>query len=253
MARTFEPTEERGTLAVRDGLRRCAVAAPLVILLGVAFGCASAREMASDAAYVLNPFASTDVAVHGIERLGPYLLVEVYGRREQIRLLAPASPVCAGMLEPEAQLRYQKGGHFGRLQRDGETCDPVGVASLEAWRNRHSRRRTGTQVVPRATARFTLVDETERYLLVRGRFPLASRVGIPAGFDLVALLPANEVCREAVELGQTSIEFRPAGRMPFRLLVSGRSCVIEGFAQPIAPATARAQRLPGSSGVKSGS
>jgi hypothetical protein len=29
------------------------------------------------------------------------------------------------------------------------------------------------------------------------------------------------------------MEFRPAGREPFRLIVSGQSCVIEGFATPV--------------------
>jgi hypothetical protein len=119
------------------------------------------------------------------------------------------------------------------LQRDGEQCDAAGVASLEAWRNRQPRRRTGAQVVPRATARFSLVSEDERHILVRGRFPLASRVQIPAGFDLVAMLPANDVCRQAVSRGQGSMEFRPAGSEPFRILVGGQSCRIEGFATPV--------------------
>jgi hypothetical protein len=224
-----------------------------VAVFGMAFGCASARDAASDAAYVLNPVGAADVSVQSVSALGPYLLVEVVGRREQLRLLAPASPECQRMLQPEAMLRYQKAGLFGRLQRDGERCDPVGVASLEAWRNRQPRRRTGAQVVPRGTARFTLVDETAQHLLVRGRFPLASRIGIPAGFDLVAVLPANDVCRTAAARGEASIEFRPAGRVPFRLLVSGESCVIEGFAQPLDTVQERAQRLPGASGVKLGS
>jgi hypothetical protein len=68
---------------------------------------------------------------------------------------------------------------------------------------------------------------------VRGRFPLASEIRVPSGADLVALLPANEVCRTAVARGQVSLEFRAAGRDPFRLLVGRDACVIEGFAMPI--------------------
>jgi hypothetical protein len=230
-----------------------ALAAFLAACLGAALGCAGARDAASRAGYTLNPFGSTDVAVNAVSALGPYLLVEVVGRKERLRLLVPASPACAEMLQPEAQLRYQKEGLFGRLQRDGESCDPDGVASLVAWRSRQPRHRAGTQVIPRATARFALVHETERHLLVRGRFPLASRIGIPAGFDLVALLPANAVCRAAAARGEASLEFRPAGNDVFRLLAGGEACVIEGFARPIDAAAERAQRLPGSSGVKSGS
>lgn len=202
-------------------------------LLGSTFGCAAARDFGSDAAYVLNPFGGTDVDVAAVSALGPYLLVEVSGRREQLRLMTPTSAPCTAIARPGARIRYRKSGVFGRLESDGEHCDAVGVASLEAWRNRQPRRRSGRQLVPRATARFVPAAETERSLLVRGRFPLASRVHIPAGFDLVAMLPANAPCRRARDRGLGSLEFRPAGRDPFRLVVDGDECVIEGFATPI--------------------
>jgi hypothetical protein len=137
------------------------------------------------------------------------------------------------VLQSEAQVRYQRSGNFGRFERDGESCDAVGVASLEAWRNRQPRRRANVQGVPRATARFALVGESERYLLVRGRFPLASEIRVPSGADLVAVLPADEACRTAALRGQVSLEFRAAGRDPFRLLVGRDTCVIEGFAMPL--------------------
>lgn len=203
------------------------------VVLGSSFGCATVRDAASDAAYVLNPFSGTELGVAAVSAIGPYLLVDVSGRREQLRLMTPISAACTAIAQPEAKVRYQKSGVFGRLERNGERCDAVGVASLEAWRNRQPRRRTGAQVVPRATARFAQIAETDRYLLVRGRFPLASRVKIPAGFDLVALLPANAACRAARDRGQGSLEFRPAGRDPFRLPVGSDTCVIEGFATPI--------------------
>ena len=181
---------------------------------------------------MLNPFAGTELGVAAESTIGPYLLVDVSGRREQLRLMTPISPACTAIAQPEARVRYQKSCVFGRLERHGERCDAVGVASLEAWRNRQLRRRSA-QVVPRATARFGPVAETDQYLLVRGRFPLASRVQIPAGFDLVALLPANATCRAVRDRGQASLEFRPAGRDPFRLPVGSDACVIEGFATPI--------------------
>jgi hypothetical protein len=246
----MKPTPPSEALGMRPAPLRAAF---LAACLGAALGCAGARDAASRAGYALNPFASTEVAVHGVSAVGPYLLVEVVGRKERLRLLVPASPACAEMLQPEAQLRYQKSGLFGRLQRDEASCDPDGVASLAAWRNRQPRHRTGTQVIPRATARFAVVHESEHHLLLRGRFPLASRIGIPSGFDLVALLPASAVCRAAAARGEVSLEFRPAGNDVFRLLAGGEACVIEGFARPIDAAAERAQRLPGSSGVKLGS
>lgn len=194
-------------------------------------GCTQARDAASSAAYSLNPFGATDLSVNAVSVQGPYLLADVSGRKEQLRLLAPITAACTVVLQPEGRVRYRRFGVFGRLSRDEETCDPVGIASLQQWRDRQPRRRSA-QMVPRATARFSPLAETETYLLVRGRFPLAARVNIPAGFDLVALLPANDVCRAVVARGQASIEFRPAGRDPFRLLSGSDACVVEGFAIP---------------------
>lgn len=214
------------------GRARAALAAAA---LAATFACAEARDIGGDVAHTLNPFSGTEVTVQSVSVLGPYLLFEIASRRENLRLLAPATPECAALLQPEARVRYQKSGVFGQIQSDAGSCDVAGVAALEAWRSRQPRTGGPNQVVPRATARFTLLSQDERHILVRGRFPLASRVRIPAGFDLVAMLPANDVCREAVARGELSMEFRPAGRDPFRLIVSGQSCVIQGFATPVEP------------------
>jgi hypothetical protein len=211
--------------------KRALLAVAALLLASALYGCTQARDVASSAAYSLNPFGATDLSVNAVSVQGPYLLADVSGRKEQLRLMAPITPACTSVLQPEGRVRYRKSGVFGRVERDGETCDPVGIASLEQWRNRQPRRRSA-QMVPRATARFSPLAETETHLLVRGRFPLASRVNIPAGFDLVALLPASDVCRAVVARGQASIEFRPAGRDPFRLLSGSDACVIEGFAMP---------------------
>jgi hypothetical protein len=213
-------------------------AAVAIVLVAAMFGCASTRDAVGDAVYVLNPWGSADVTVRSVAPFGPYLLFDVDGRREQLRLLAADSPVCRQVLQPEARLRYQKSGVFGRLHRaDGEFCDALGVLSLQAWRDRQPRRRTGRSIIPRATARFTLTGEAENRLLTRGRFPLASQVHIPAGFDLVAILPANPTCRTLASRGQATMEFRVSGPDPFRLLLGSDACVIEGFAMPADAAT----------------
>ena len=207
--------------------------AAALALLCAATGCAAAGDAASYTAHVLNPFSGSDVTVKSVSMVGPYLLVDFSGRMEQLRLLTPASPECSRVLQSEAGLRYQRAGNFGRLERGDEGCDAVGVASLEAWRNRQPRRRANVQGVPRATARFSLLAETPKYLLVRGRFPLASEIRVPSGADLVAMLPADAACRAAASRGEVTLEFRAAGRDPFRLLVGRETCVIEGFATPV--------------------
>jgi hypothetical protein len=205
----------------------------LAVLVYAALGCAGARDAASHAAYEANPFSSTDLTVKSVSLLEPYLLAEIVGRDERLRVLVPASPECSRVCQSEAAVRYQKSGNFGLLERGDARCDVVGIASLEAWRDRQPRRRARAEVLPRATARFAPVGGNDRHLIVRGRFPLASEIRVPSGADLVAVLPANDVCRSVVARGESTLEFRPAGRGPFRLLAGSDACVIEGFAMPI--------------------
>lgn len=206
-----------------------AIFAVLAIVAGA--GCETAQRVGGDVVYELNPFGATDLTVYGVEVVGPYLLAELGGRRERLRVVAPANDGCAALLRPEARLRYAKSGTFGRVESDDDGCNLTGVASLAEWRDRQPRRRGG--LVPRATARFTTLAETPSTLLLRGRFPLAAKIGIPASYDLVALVPNDAPCRAAAERGEASLEFRPAGSMPFRILVDGASCVVTGFAIPL--------------------
>jgi hypothetical protein len=194
--------------------------------------CAQAKEVGLEAGRELNPFGSREATVMRLERHGPYLLAELSGRRANLSMLVPADAICAQVLEVESQVRFRRHGNFGRFERGDAFCDAVGVASLAAWRDR--RPRAPGPPVPRATVRFRLLERDPELVLVRGRFPLASRVGIPAGFDLVALLPANDDnCARAIERGEGSMEFRAAGPQPFRLVGERGTCPVLGFAQPL--------------------
>lgn len=202
-----------------------------VLCLGVA--CEATRQIGTDVAYELNPFGSTDLTVHAVSVHGPYLLAELSGRGERARFLAPPSEPCVALLVPEKRLVYGKSGTFGKVSDGGTRCDLYGVASLEVWRDRQPRKRGG--LVPRSAARYTLLARDDAYLLVRGRFALANKVAIPGAYDLVAMLPNDPVCREAVERGEASLEFRPAGPSVYRLTVGSSFCPVEGFAIPLAP------------------
>jgi hypothetical protein len=68
---------------------------------------------------------------------------------------------------------------------------------------------------------------------MRGRFALASGVGVPGSFDVVAVVPQDAPCRQAASRGESSLELRQSGRDPFRLLVAGEGCVVAGFALPV--------------------
>lgn len=216
-----------------EGRRRAAAARALALATVVTcLGCETAQQAGETVAFELNPFGSTETLVIDIEVHGPYLLADLRGRQIDLRFLAPRTETCAAVLAPEARLRYLKHGVFGRFLRDDEQCDAAGVMSLAAWRDRNPR--TGGGVVPRATVRYGVVFRDDDFIFLRGRFPLTARIGIPAGYDLVAVLPNAAPCTTLAERREASMEFRPAGRAPYRILAGDGVCEVAGFATPVA-------------------
>jgi hypothetical protein len=209
-------------------LRRALVLGTIAI--ATLAGCESAKVAAGDAAYQLNPVGEAELTVRSVDVHGPYLVAELFGRREEMQFVAPANAECAALLRPEARLVYAKFGVFGRVASGEQSCTFIGVASLAAWRDRQPRRRGG--LVPSGTALYSEVFRDDRMLLLRGRFPTVNRIGIPAAYDLVALVPNDPTCREAAARGRSSIEFRIAGPDAFRLMVGDTPCVPTGFAIP---------------------
>ncbi len=208
-----------------------------LLLIGLVAGCDATRRTARGVEQGLNPFAASKISILRLDRHGPYLLVEFRSRRALLTILAPADDeVCARMLRPEASLVYRKQGNFGRFEHDGEQCDPVGVGSLAAWRDRQPRGASGGSLIPRRAARFREIDRDESVVLVRGRFPLAGRVGVPNGQDVVALLPNEPVCARAIETGTASLEFFPTGRQALRLVGDRASCPVLALALPLTAA-----------------
>ncbi len=203
-----------------------------VALLGfLMLGCETAKHAGENVLYGINPVATTDALVLGVSTHGAYLLVSLAGPLAELRFFAPATEACRQVLAPDARVNYGKSGVFGRFRRDDAICDPVGVASLAAWRDRQPRR-LGPPV-PRATAYYRLVQQDPELIFLRGRFPLASRVNIPGGYDLVAVLPNTEPCVAVAAQGEASLEFRVAGPEPFQMLAGGPICDVFGFALPL--------------------
>jgi hypothetical protein len=226
----------RGTSRRRAAIRWVGLAAAL------ALGCQSARETA---AFRLNPFGSTEVGVVSREARGPYLFVHVRGSQLDLGFAVPATAECSRVLEPDRTVRYEKSGSFGRFVREGDACDAVGSLSLAAWRDRQPRRRNPTgALLPRSSASYTVVHRDDDLILLRGRFALASHVGIPGAWDVVAVVGTSPACQAAAGRRAASLEFRPAGPVPFRLLAGGEPCPVEGFVKPVEsrPAAAAAAR-----------
>jgi hypothetical protein len=161
---------------------------------------------------------------------GPYLDVQLHGEAE-LRFLVPADEVCTRVLRPEAQVEYWTRGPFGELRSGEDTCTPLGVGDLAAWRDRKPRVAEATPV-PSSRADFEILHRDEEVVLLRGRFLLANRVGFSNTGDLVAMVPNTEHCREAIADGEDTLLFHPIGREAFTLMVEGGACPVAGFAIP---------------------
>ncbi len=140
---------------------------------------------------------------------------------------------CRALLLLETTVSYVSRGPLGVVTNEaGDRCEPVGIASLQEWRDRSSRRRTGTPV-PRAQATFEIVHRYEGLVFARGRFPLATLVGWTGAEDTIALLPNDGGCRRPIDAGVATMEFRFSGQRPYRLVAGGESCPIVGFVRPL--------------------
>ena len=149
-----------------------------------------------------------------------------------LRFFFPDNDVCRKILRRDAEVIYVKRGPLGEVQNEaGERCEPVGIASLRAWRDRSFRPRTQTPV-PRSHATFEVVHRDGELAYARGRFILASRVGWTNVDDTIAILPDTQGCQKTIGSGIGSIEFRYSGKVPYRLVAGGEDCPIVGFVRP---------------------
>lgn len=156
---------------------------------------------------------------------GPYIDATLLLQSGEWRFLFPRSATCAEVLLAEASVSYQRRGHFGRVTSSaGASCDPVGIGTLRRWRR--GRRKGAT--VPSSAARFEVIHEDTEVLLLRGRFPLASRLGVPNTFDVVAMVANDELCTPVARSGAATLVFWPSGSRVLQL----SACPVLAVAMP---------------------
>lgn len=175
-------------------------------------------------------FGFSTPTVLSVGPLGPYQEAVLKSGRSETRYVFPQSPACATVLEPEAEISYDKRGSvFGSYSRGDQTCTAIGTLSLAEWRDRIARSTMG--LAPRGTARYRLVWQDAHWLLLRGRFPLLNLMGVPS-YDLVVMAPNDAACREAAKRGEAAIEYYSSGSNPYALVARGKRCLLSGFALP---------------------
>jgi hypothetical protein len=149
-----------------------------------------------------------------------------------LRFFFPREPICRGVLVPETDVEYLEGGQLGRVRSANGACDPVGIASLRAWRDRRPRPRQDRLRIPRSQAVFKPIYRDEQLVLVRGRFPLANRIGWVGGDETIAAIPRRPECANVLERGVASMEYRVVGEDPLRLIEDKGYCPIIGLIYP---------------------
>ncbi len=179
------------------------------------------------------PGLRTEATVTDVVLRDVYLDVLLESPFWSLRYFFPASEICRRILAPQASVTYVSLGPWGEIQDvQKERCVPAGIGSLQTWRNRKPRPRSRSPI-PRRQASFRIVHLDEAYAFARGFFPLASAIGWTGGNDTIGVIPNTEACRPLIEGGTASMEFRPVGPEPFRLVSAAGTCPLAGFIQPL--------------------
>jgi hypothetical protein len=161
--------------------------------------------------------------------------LEGVGHDTRQRSFLPATASCRRVVSGE-RVRFVSSGAAGTLVRDGERCDAVGIGTLTEWRARRPEPAgLGGTPVPRAQATFHQVYADEETLLLRGDFPLSSRVGWSGFADTIAVVPNVPRCRPVAARGVASLEYHPSGEPVLGLVTDEGPCPIHGLIQPGRP------------------
>jgi hypothetical protein len=182
----------------------------LGLLLFLAAGCATTKES----------------SVAQVAPRGDYLDASFVAASGLWRFLFPASPECAAVLRPEAPVTYNPGGMWGSFQSpDGAVCNPAGISNLEKWR----RSRVEGELQPSSAARWEVLHQDKEVFLLRGRFAVASRIGLAGTHDVVAMVANDDTCRPVAQSGAATLVFRQSGSPAFLL----GQCPVLAFARPL--------------------
>ena len=177
------------------------------------------------------PGTRLEMSVARVTPRGPYLEALLRAPGLELVSYAPADAACREVLQPEARVTYRFGGTGGVTERAGQHCDAAGIGSLDEWRRRRPRPRTGSPV-PSSAASYRQIYQDEQVVLLRGRFPLASLLGWAGSSDSVAVVPNLPVCQAPVRAGSGALQYYPTGREVLVLGSEGGTCPILGLLTP---------------------
>jgi hypothetical protein len=178
------------------------------------------------------PGTASSASIEWLGERAGYLDVRVETAGKQLRFFVPsASDDCVALRTAIGEISYANAGLLGRLDSGALRCEPVGVLSLNEWRDR--RPRGSREPVPRVRATWTLIHRDDELVLARGRFGLAGQLGWVGGVDTVAVFEVDPECSATLESGVGSLEYRHAGSDVLAIVSKQRRCPLLGLARPI--------------------
>ncbi len=178
------------------------------------------------------PVEWTDAEVQGTTAYAGYLDAWLVGGAGQLRFLFPDNENCRLVVGLPGRVSYTRVKYLGDVDRGATHCEPVGIASLEAWRD--LKQRPVLSALPTAeTASFHVIFSDPNAILVRGNLPKAGRIGWDGTRDMVAVLPPTPECFALAGEGTASMQFYGRGQPAFLLENARGRCPITGFARPL--------------------
>jgi len=177
------------------------------------------------------PGWQTSLQVRSVTARDGYLDVSLEGHGMKLRSFTPDSEACRWVLQHDQQVSFVESGPDGGFRRGDESCRAAGIGTLAAWRARRPSATRGSPV-PRAQASFRKIYADDDVVLLRGRFPLANRIGFTSFDDAIALVPNLAICQAPVERGVASMEYRDRGKQVLSLVSTDGLCPIEGLMRP---------------------
>ncbi len=202
-------------------------------LLACAFGITSCVSAGQEVLMELGvPTEVGEAQVMDRIQHGGYVLATLQFESTQARFLVPASPECFRVLQIPGRVDFTREGRVGDMVRGVTHCEAVGIASLEAWRDRSSR--PFSSALPAGEeATFNPFYVDAGVILVRGSFPQATRIGWRPTDDVVAMLPRNAACDAVASAGKGKMAFWDTGTPAFAISVGDQHCAVTGLADPL--------------------
>ncbi len=165
---------------------------------------------------------------------GDYLAGILAGKGFSIEVYLPNNESCRAVFAEGAELNYLEGAPGGVYELKGLTCRSSGIGTLDEWRSRRPRPRSTGSLIARGLASYRLVYQDDEVAFLRGRFPLAGKLGFVGSDDTIVVVPKTAECEAPIARTRSSMEYYPTGKKVLTLVSTPNHCPIAGLIAPFA-------------------